>query len=82
MGAALYIEEKECGNPALCIRCQQPFTSAMQHQDVKKTLDELGFQFQGDKEQASMQDLCPLCRRHMLMVTQHQHLRGKFDIKH
>ncbi len=82
MGAALYIEEKEHGKPALCIRCQQPFTSDMQKEDVKKVLFDLGFQFQGDIKNSSMQDLCPLCRRHMLMVTQHQHLNGKFDIDH
>ncbi len=81
MGAALYIEEKEFGKPALCIRCQQPYTSAMQKEDVKKILKDIGFQFQTD-DQPSMQDLCPLCRRHMLMVTQHQHLKGKFDIDH
>ncbi len=82
MGAALYIEEKECGKPALCIKCQQPFTSDMQKEDVKKVLSDLGFQFQGDDKNSSMQDLCPLCRRHMMMVTQHQHLKGKFDIDH
>lgn len=82
MGAALYIEEKEFGKPALCIRCQQPFTSAMQKEDVKKILKDLGFQFQTNDQEPSMQDLCPLCRRHMMMVTQHLHLKGKFDIEH
>ncbi len=82
MGAALYIEEKACGKPALCIRCHQGFTSDLQKQDVKRVLRDLGFQFQTDEHQPSMQDLCPQCRRHMLMVTQHQHLKGKFDIEH
>lgn len=81
MGAALYIEEKEHGQEALCIRCQQPFTSQMQKEDVKRVLREIGFQFQTNDQEASMQDLCPLCRRHMLMVTQHQKLKGKFDIE-
>ena len=82
MGAALYIEEKEHGKPALCIRCKEPFTSAMQQEDVKRVLYDLGFQFQVDRNEPSMQDLCPLCRRHMLMVTQHNKLKGKFDIEH
>lgn len=82
MGAALYIEEREFGKQALCIRCQKPFTSVMQKEDVKKVLRDLGFQFETNDQQASMQDLCPCCRRNMLMVTQHQHLKGKFDIDH
>ncbi len=81
MGAALYIEEKEHGKPALCIRCKSSFTSAMQQEDVKRILFDLGFQFQVDKNEPSMQDLCPLCRRHMLMLTQHNKLKGKFDIE-
>lgn len=81
MGAALYIEEKQCGKPALCIRCQQSFTSQMQKEDVKKVLKDLGFHFQVD-QRSSMQDLCPLCRRYMLIMTQHQHLKGKFNIDH
>ncbi len=81
MGAALYIEEKEHGKAALCIRCQAPFTSDMQKEDVKRILFDLGFKFQDDPNKPSMQDLCPLCRRHMLMVTQHNKLKGKFDIE-
>ena len=82
MGAALYIEEQEHGQPAWCIRCGQPFTSQMQKEDVKRVLREIGFQFQSNDNGISMQDLCPLCRRHMLMVTQHLRLKGKFDIEH
>ncbi|MDE2026924.1 MAG: MFS transporter [Candidatus Omnitrophica bacterium] len=80
MGAALYIEEKEHGEPALCIRCHTPFTSAMQKEDVKRVLRDLGFEFQADDNKPSMQDLCPMCRRHMLMLTQHNKLKGKFDV--
>lgn len=82
MGAALYIEEKDIGQPALCIRCRQPFTSQMQKEDVKRILREIGFQFQSHDNEPSMQDLCPLCRRHMLMTTQNRKLQGKFDIEH
>ncbi len=82
MGATLYIEEKRHGKPAHCIRCKKPFTSEMQKEDVKRVLREIGFEFQSNENDLSMQDLCPLCRRHMLMLTQHKHLKGKFDIEH
>jgi nitrate reductase gamma subunit len=82
MGATLYIEEKNFGKSALCVRCNNAFTSQMQKEDVKRILKDIGFQFQIEGQKYSMQDLCPLCRRHMLMMTQHKHLNGKFDIAH
>jgi hypothetical protein len=82
MGAAMYIEERHHGDKALCVRCQQPFTSQMQKEDVKKILRDIGFKFQSSADDISMQDLCPQCRRHMLMVTQHNNINGKFDIDH
>jgi nitrate reductase gamma subunit len=82
MGAALYIEERETGKQALCVRCKEPYTSEMQREDVKRVLRDIGFQFQSDENGVCMQDLCPRCRRHMLIMNQHQRLKGKFDIEH
>ena len=80
LGAALYIEEKEHGEQALCARCQKGFTSLMQKEDVKTVLADLGFQFRVQEHDVSMQDLCPLCRRKMLMTVQGQRLGGGFDV--
>lgn len=80
MGAAFYMEEKERGQPAICIRCRRPFSSLMQKEDVQEVLRGLGFQFQGKGQESPIQDLCPLCRRHMVMVVQDQRLKGKFDV--
>lgn len=82
MGAILYIQEKENGTPALCLKSSEPFTSHMQKEDVKRTLRELGFQFQTSDDGPSIQDLSPLARRQLLMATQHQRLKGRFDIDH
>ncbi len=78
LGASVYIRERLSGEKAVCLKCQTPFTSHMQMQDVKETLHETGFRY-GDSNEAPVQDLCPLCRRKLLMWSQHRQLRGHFD---
>ncbi len=80
MGAELYIHEKEKGEPAVCPKTGEGFTSQIQKEDVKKVLRELGFKFQADERDVSVQDLSPRARRQLLMTTQHKRLKGKFDI--
>lgn len=80
MGAELYIYEKEHGKLAICPKTGEGFISEVQKDDVKKVLREVGFKFQTEDDQVSVQDLSPLARRQLLMTTQHKRLKGKFDI--
>lgn len=80
MGAELYIHEKEEGKLAICPKTGEGFVSAVQKEDVKKILNEIGFEFQPSAGEFSVQDLSPLARRQLLMATQHKRLKGKFDI--
>ena len=80
MGAQLYIKEKQNGALAICPKTGEGFTSQVQKGDVKTILRELGFQFESDDQKISVQDLSPAARRQLLMTTQHQRLKGKFDI--
>ncbi len=80
MGAELYIYEREFGKPAICPKTGEAFISEVQKNDVKKILREIGFQFQTDENEISIQDLSPAARRKLLMTTQHKRLKGKFDI--
>ena len=80
MGAELYIHEKQEGEPAVCPRTGEGFTSQVQKQDVKNILRELGFKFETEDKKISVQDLSPQARRQLLMTTQHKRLKGKFDI--
>ncbi len=80
MGAELYIHEKQDGALAICPRTGERFTSQVQKDDVKSVLRELGFKFETADTEISVQDLSPQARRQLLMTTQHQRLKGKFDI--
>ncbi len=80
MGAELYIHEKEEGKLAICPKTGEGFTSQVQKDDVKSILRELGFKFETEGDQYSIQDLSPQARRQLLMTTQHQRLKGQFDI--
>ncbi len=80
MGAELYIYEKEMGKLAICPKTGEGFTSEVQKEDVKKILSEIGFQFQTEDQEVSIQDLSPQARRQLFMTIQHKRLKGKFDI--
>lgn len=80
MGAELYINERQEGKMAVCPRTGDKFTSQVQKEDVKSILRELGFKFETEGKEFSVQDLSPQARRQLLMATQHKRLKGKFDI--
>lgn len=80
MGAELYIYEKAHGQLAICPKTKEGFISQVQKEDVKKILKEVGFKFQTDENEISIQDLSPSARRKLLMSTQHKRIKGKFDI--
>jgi NNP family nitrate/nitrite transporter-like MFS transporter len=57
LGVKLYQQVGEEGEGALCTRCGQRFASRMHVDDLKATLGQLGFNYQG------WQELCPACKR-------------------
>lgn len=81
LGASVYIEQKKLGETVACAKCSAPFTSTIQSKDVKDSLAEIGFKYQSNGS-PSVQDLCPLCRRRLLMWGQHRELAGQFDTEH
>jgi len=69
---SLYKAAGATGPRAHCRRCGEDYASAMQVNDLKQVLDELGFDYrfaspQGD---AHYQDICPACRRRVLARNQ------------
>lgn len=80
MGAELYIHERQEGKLAACPKTGEKFTSQFQKDDVKGILKELGFKFETEDQEFSVQDLSPRARRQLLMTKQHKQLHGKFDI--
>lgn len=81
LGATVYIQQKKLGETVACAKCSEPFTSAIQSKDVKESLKEIGFTYEAVGS-PSVQDLCPLCRRRLLMWGQHRDLSGQFDRAH
>lgn len=79
MGAALYIRQRLSGEQARCLKCGIPYTSLMQLQDVKDSLRDAGFNY-ALENRGSVQELCPQCRRKLLMWGQHRQLQGQFDL--
>ena len=69
---ALYKREGEIGPRAFCVRCGDDFTSAMQVEDLKGVLDELGFNYRFATPHGGVhyQDICPACRRRMVALNQ------------
>lgn len=67
-----YRQVGETGPQAACARCLLPFASSMQVSDLKDVLDELGFnyRFQGKQGAVHYQDVCPACRRRLVVLNQ------------
>jgi hypothetical protein len=69
---SLYKTAGATGPRAHCRRCGEDYASAMHVDDLKRVLDQLGFDYrfltpQGD---AHYQDVCPACRRRALALHQ------------
>lgn len=54
---------------ARCVRCEEPFASAMQIEDLKQIEAEVGVRY-GLREGKHYQDVCPSCRRKNLALLQ------------
>lgn len=69
LGVQYYKREGEVTEQAACRRCGVEYASKMQTEDLKRVLDELGFEYHF-KDGTHYQDVCPTCRRKLLAVNQ------------
>ncbi len=69
---SLYQKAGKEGQQADCVICSEPFASQMHVDDLKTVLDQLGFdyRFATSKGEVHYQDICPSCRRRLLVVNQ------------
>ena len=70
LGVAFYKRAGSTGLQAFCARCREPFSSAMQVEDLKRVEHELGIDYQLDGPVAHYQEICPACRRRLLAFNQ------------
>jgi hypothetical protein len=71
IGVRFYKEVGEHEEVALCRRCGHPFTSRMHVEDLIKTEQALGYQYEMPNSPVGhYQWICPPCRRAMLAVAQ------------
>ncbi len=69
---SLYKTAGANGPRAHCHRCGADYASAMHVEDLKRVLDQLGFdyRFATPQREAQYQDVCPACRRRALALIQ------------
>lgn len=69
---SLYRTAGEQGPRAYCVRCGEDFSSAMQVEDLKTVLDQLGFDYRFTTPLGTVhyQDICPSCRRKLVALNQ------------
>jgi hypothetical protein len=81
LGVAFYREAGAKGAPARCARCGERFASRMHIDDLKQIERELGIAYDavpcdaaglggGPTDRVHYQDVCPVCRRKILALTQ------------
>ncbi|MGD9703948.1 MAG: MFS transporter [Acidimicrobiia bacterium] len=74
LGVAYYKRANADGPAAVCPRCDEPFASAQQIEDLKSILPELGFDYGlGD---GNYQETCPRCRRAQVTLAQSARVGG------
>ncbi len=69
MGIDFYKRAGEEGGQAQCARCGQPFATRLQIGDLKAVQSALGIQY-SMQDGTHYQDVCPMCRRKNLALTQ------------
>jgi MFS transporter, NNP family, nitrate/nitrite transporter len=69
LGVQYYKREGAATAQAACRRCGEEFASQMHTEDLKKVLEDLGYDYRF-ADGTHYQDVCPTCRRKMLAVTQ------------
>ena len=72
LSVSLHKKAGELGPRAHSVRCGEGFASALQVNDLKIVLDQLGFnyRFATPSGEIHYQDICPACRRRLLTLNQ------------
>jgi len=70
LGVKFYQAAGEAGAPALCKRCGERFASRMHIDDLKRVLQQLGYDYRMEGTDATWQELCPACKRKSLSLAQ------------
>ena len=70
LGVAFYKRAGREGQQARCARCQEPFASLLQVEDLKIVLQKLGIDDRLDGPVEHYQAICPACRRRLLALNQ------------
>jgi hypothetical protein len=76
LGVAYYKREAARTEQALCLRCEKPFLSLMQVEDMKLVLDRLGLD-QRLEDGGHYQEVCPQCRRKLIALNQMDAIGGR-----
>lgn len=76
LGVAYYKDANAHGPQAVCRRCGDEFAGAQHVEDLKEVLDQIGFDYGIDGEDASYQDTCPRCRRAGVTLAQSARVGG------
>ncbi|HEX5135471.1 MAG TPA: MFS transporter [Planctomycetota bacterium] len=81
LGAAFYKDAGARGEPARCARCQEPYASLMQVEDLIEVEGKLGYRYELDSGRAGTVDhyqrICPRCRRGLVAAAQGRRFAGQ-----
>lgn len=75
IGVAYYKRAGQEGEQQECSRCGDPFASALQIDDLKEVLPQMGFDYSLPGA-GSYQDVCPPCRRRLVALAQSRAVGG------
>jgi hypothetical protein len=71
LGVSFYKDAGHASEQAKCVRCGQPFASAMMVRDLAVVEQQLGFNYEmGDGADRHYQQVCPKCRRALFGLAQ------------
>jgi hypothetical protein len=76
LGVAYYRTEGAEGPPRACARCGRAFASALQMDDLKEVLPQVGFDYELPGGAGNYQDHCPACRRALVALAQSRAVGG------
>lgn len=70
LGVKLYHRVGDEGEGVSCARCGERFASRMHVDDLKRALDELGFDYRVPGPAGNWQEICPACKRKTIATAQ------------
>lgn len=70
LGVSFYQEVGEREGPAVCSRCEGPYASSMQVEDLITVERQLGYSYEMEGAIDHYQRICPACRRKMVALAQ------------